>query len=109
MNETYLYPYSAKEARERNELSLWRESHRANIACRDAIEDTIRRSFDGMHLNEDCLAPVLTAYGYKRTAWVLANRCSAKIYGMGERARRLQLGNAKGRRLPNRSGGDRPH
>ena len=73
MNETYLYPYSAKEARERNELSLWRESHRANIACRDAIEDTIRRSFDGMHLNEDCLAPVLTAYGYKRTAWVLAN------------------------------------
>ena len=73
MNETYLYPYSAKEARERNELSLWRESHRANIACRDAIEDAIRRSFDGMHLNEDCLAPVLTAYGYKRTAWVLAN------------------------------------
>ena len=73
MNETYLYPYSAKEARERNELSLWRESHRANIACRDAIEDTIRRSFDGMHLNEDCHAPVLTAYGYKRTAWVLAN------------------------------------
>ena len=73
MNETYLYPYSAKEARERNELSLWRESHRANIACREAIEDAIRRSFDGMYLNEDCLAPVLTAYGYKRTAWVLAN------------------------------------
>lgn len=73
MNETYLYPYSAKEARERNELSLWRESHRANIACREAIEDTIRRNFDGMYLNEDCLAPVLTAYGYKRTAWVLAN------------------------------------
>ena len=73
MNETYLYPYSAKEARERNELSLWRESHRANIACRDAIEDTIRRSFDGMHLDKDCITPVLDEYGYKRTAWVLAN------------------------------------
>ena len=73
MNDTYLYPYSAAEARERNELSLWRESHKANIACRDAIEDAIRRNFDGMYLNEDCLAPVLTAYGYKRTAWVLAN------------------------------------
>lgn len=72
MNETYLYPYSAKEARERNELSLWRESHRANIACRDAIEDTIRRSFDGMHLDKDCITPVLDEYGYKRTAWVLA-------------------------------------
>lgn len=73
MNETYPYPYSAAEARKRNELSFWRESHKANIACRDAIEDAIRRNFDGMYLNEDCLAPVLTAYGYKRTAWVLAN------------------------------------
>ena len=71
MNETYLYPYSAKEARERNELSLWRESHRANIACREAIEDTIRQNFDGMYLNEDCLVPVLAAYGYKRTERVL--------------------------------------
>lgn len=73
MNETYLYPYSAKEARERNELSLWRESHRANIACRDAIEDAIRRSFDGMHLDKDCTSLVLEKYGYKLTAWVLAN------------------------------------
>ena len=71
MNETYLYPYSAKEARERNELSLWRESHRANITCREAIEDTIRQNFDGMYLNEDCLVPVLAAYGYKRTERVL--------------------------------------
>ena len=73
MNKTYLYPYSSAEARERNELSLWRESHRANIACREAIEDAIRRSFDGMHLDKDCITPVLDEYGYKRTAWVLAN------------------------------------
>ena len=73
MNKTYLYPYSSAEARERNELSLWMESHRANIACRDAIEDAIRRSFDGMHLDKDCITPVLDEYGYKRTAWVLAN------------------------------------
>ena len=73
MNDTYLYPYSAAEARERNELPLWRESHKANIACRNAIEDTIRQNFDGMHLNKDCLTPVLEEYGYKRTAWVLAN------------------------------------
>ena len=73
MNETYPYPYSAAEARERNELSLWRESHKANIACRNAIEDAIRQNFDGMHLNKDCITPVLDEYGYKRTAWVLAN------------------------------------
>ena len=73
MNDTYLYPYSSAEARDRNELSLWRESHKANIACRNAIEDTIRQSFDGMHLDKNCITPVLEEYGYKRTAWVLAN------------------------------------
>lgn len=72
MNETYLYPYSAAEARKRNELSLWRESHKTNIACRGAIEDAIRRNFDGMHLQTDCLKAVLDEYGYKRTERVLA-------------------------------------
>ena len=73
MNNTYPYPYSAAEARERNELSLWRESHKANIACRNAIEKAIRQNFDGMHLDKNCITPVLEEYGYKRTAWVLAN------------------------------------
>ena len=50
MNETYLYPYSAAEANKRNEMALWRESHKANIACRNAIEETIRQNFDGMNL-----------------------------------------------------------
>ena len=72
MNETYLYPYSAAEARKRNELSLWRESHKTNIACRGAIEDAIRQNFDGMNLQTDCLKAVLDEYGYKRTERVLA-------------------------------------
>ena len=73
MNNTYPYPYSAAEARKRNELSLWRESYKANIACRNAIEDTIRQNFDGWHLDKNCITPVLEEYGYRRTAWVLAN------------------------------------
>lgn len=72
MNETYLYRGSAQEARSRDELSLWRESHRANVACRETIENTIRQHFDGMHLDPACLTPVLEEYGYKRTEWVLA-------------------------------------
>ena len=72
MNDTYLYPYSAAEARKRNELSLWRESYKANIACRNAIEDAIRQNFDGMNLQTDCLKVVLDEYGYKRTERVLA-------------------------------------
>lgn len=73
MNETYLYPYSVEDAKRADMLPLWRESHKTNIFCRNAIESAIRQNFDGMHLNPDCLKPVLDEYGYKRTAWVLAN------------------------------------
>ena len=77
MNETYLYTNASAYARDHDQLPLWRESHRANIACRNAIEDAIRQNFDGMHLHPDCLQPVLEEYGYKRTAWVLANTLHA--------------------------------
>lgn len=66
------YPYSSQEAKKRNQLSMWRESYHVNVACRNAIEETIRQNFDGMHLKKDCLEPVLAEYGYKRTEWVLA-------------------------------------
>lgn len=42
----YLYPYSAQEAKKRNQLSMWRESYHVNVACRNAIEETIRQNFD---------------------------------------------------------------
>lgn len=64
MNETYLYPYSVEDAKRADMLSLWRESHKTNIFCRNAIESAIRQNFDGMHLNPDCLKPVLDEYGY---------------------------------------------
>ena len=73
MNETALYPWTAEKARREGEIEIWRASHKANIACRDAIEEAIRRNFDGMHLKEDCLRPVLDEFGYKRTSWVLSN------------------------------------
>ena len=68
----YLYPYSAQEAKKRNQLPMWRESYHANVACRNAIEETIRQNFNGMNLKKGCLEPVLAEYGYKRTEWVLA-------------------------------------
>lgn len=49
-----LYPYTAKEARERGELELWRANFRTNCACAGAIELAIRKGFDGMHLGADC-------------------------------------------------------
>lgn len=73
MNDTYLYTRSAEEARKRAELSLWRASHRENIACKEAIEEAVRHHFDGSRLDNDCLNEVLRKFGCKRTAWVLAN------------------------------------
>lgn len=80
MNETYLYPYSAEEARRRNELALWRSSHQANIACKKAIETCIRQQFDGMRLPEDSTREVLRAFGFKRVNWVLANTIREKSW-----------------------------
>lgn len=80
MNETYLYPYSAEEARRRNELALWRSSHQSNIACKQAIEACIRQKFDGMHLPEDSAREVLRAFGFKRVNWVLANTIREKSW-----------------------------
>lgn len=77
---SYLYPYSVEDARQRDEVSRWRESFRANIACKEAIEAAIRRDFDGMHLKDGCAQSVIAEFGYKRTAFVLANTLLEKDY-----------------------------
>ena len=77
-NEVYLYPYSAAEARRLNEISLWRASYKANIACKQAIEESIQKHFDGMHLSSGCVDEVIAEFGYMRTAWVLANTVQQK-------------------------------
>lgn len=74
----YLYLGSADEARRYNEMDQWRESHRHNIACKQAIEKAIRIGFDGMHLDRDCAKSVIEEYGYKRVGWVLANTLQQK-------------------------------
>ena len=48
-----IYPHSAAYAREHGETEAYRQSKKENISCRDAIEDVIRKRFDGMHLASD--------------------------------------------------------
>ena len=79
-DHAYLYIGSISEARRFNELDRWRESHRENIACKQAIEEAIRQGFDGMYLNHDCAKSVIEAYGYKRVGWVLASTLQQKKY-----------------------------
>ena len=68
-----VYPYSAAEAKRRNELDSWSESFRMNVSCKEAIEDAVRSNFNGMHLNEHCVDDVIEQFGFKRTMWVLSN------------------------------------
>lgn len=79
-NDLPLYPYSAKEARERSELPAWRESFRENCACAGAIEISIREHFDGMHLKDGAVEWVVKQYGYKRVEHVLANTVQELSY-----------------------------
>ena len=79
-NDLPLYPYSAKEARERSELPAWRESFRENCACAGAIEISVREHFDGMHLKDGAVEWAVKQYGYKRVEHVLANTVQELSY-----------------------------
>lgn len=58
-----IYSHSAAYAREHGEIEAYRQSKKENISCRDAIEEVIRRQFDGMHLASDAAKVVLEEYG----------------------------------------------
>ena len=73
-----VYRYSATEATRFGELPEWRESHKKNCACANDIETAIRENFDGMHLNESCVKPVIEKHGFARVKWVLANTLKNK-------------------------------
>ena len=77
-NHPYLYLGSVSEARRNDELEMWRDSHKQNILCKQAIEETIRKGFDGMPLDQDCAKSVIEEYGFKRVGWVLASTLQQK-------------------------------
>lgn len=71
--EVPLYPHPASFAREHFELEQYRASHKAHVACKEAIEGAVREHFDGMRLSHDAAKEVIDAYGMERVALVLAN------------------------------------
>ena len=68
-----VYPYPAEYARDNGELDKYRLSRKANIACKEAIEQAI-----GDHYADNCLdsaaavQQVVDVFGYDRTMYVLA-------------------------------------
>lgn len=72
MDKTPLYKYPAAYARENGELEQYRASHKANIACRDAIDAAIRDNYRDNCLGSDAAKQVIAEFGFERTFYVLA-------------------------------------
>lgn len=75
---TPVYKYPAAYAREHDELEIYRASHKANIACRDAIDDAIRDNYRNNCLGSDTAKQVIAEFGFDRTLYVLANTVREK-------------------------------
>lgn len=72
----YLYRGSHGDAVRAHEEELWEKSFRENVCCARAIEKAIRQRADPndpSFLPDDCIAPVLEQYGFKRVSYVLAH------------------------------------
>lgn len=73
-----VYPYPASYAHEHGELEQYRASHKANIACRDAIDTAIADHYRNNSLGSGAIKQVVEQFGYDRTLYVLANTVKQK-------------------------------
>lgn len=76
--ETPLYRQPASYAREHGELEQYRASHKANIACKEAIEASLSEHYRDNRLDRDAVPQVIEQFGYTRTLYVLANTVQQK-------------------------------
>ena len=77
-DNTAIYPYSASYAREHGELDQYRVSYKANIACKEAIEQAIAAHYHDNRLGTEAVHQVLEQFGYDRMFYVLANTVRQK-------------------------------
>jgi len=68
-----LYTHTIDYAMEHGRADDYLESRKLNLDCKKAVEEAVRRNFDGMHLGHDAANPVIEEYGAERVAFVLAN------------------------------------
>jgi len=80
MDKNYVYPYSFQFAKGNQELSLYKESHKANVDCKNAIEKAISGNFDGLRLEKNTAEQVISQFGYDRVNFVLANSVQQKSH-----------------------------
>lgn len=77
---TPIYFHSAAYAHEHGELEQYRASHKANISCKEAIEQTIADNYRDNRLGPACVQQVLQQFDPDRIFYVLANTVRQKDY-----------------------------
>lgn len=75
---TPIYFHSATYAHEHGELDQYRASHKANIACKEAIEQAIADNYRDNRLGPACVQQVLQQFDPGRIFYVLANTIRQK-------------------------------
>ena len=78
MDKSPVYKYPAAYARENNELEQYRASHKANVACKEAIETAIRDNYSDNRLGKDAVKQVVERFGFERTFYVLSTTVREK-------------------------------
>ena len=69
----HVYRYSLSEAKRCNEMNLWRDSHKENMRCRDAIDKMVSEQYSGGILPDEIGRSAWREGGIDRVGWVLAN------------------------------------
>ena len=82
IREMPVYVQTAAYAKEHGEADLHSESHKANVMCANAIEDTIAMyyDFDKKRLDPIGAEEILKAFGPERTTFVLAANIQDKSW-----------------------------
>jgi hypothetical protein len=73
-----VYTFSATFAKSHQELEVYRASHRANVECKNAIEEAINAHYRDNRLDISCVQEVLDRFGMERTCFVVANTVQDK-------------------------------
>ena len=76
--ELPVYRQNAAYASEHGKLEQYRVSHQANIACKEAIEQSIDQNYDGRRLAKGTADKVMQKFGPERVMYVLANTIQQK-------------------------------
>lgn len=71
-DQTPLYIYPASYASGHGELEQYRASNKANLACKEAIEQAIAGNYRDNRLGQEAVHQVVEQFGYERMFHVLA-------------------------------------